>query len=89
MNSYVSVPNPKDVLYVGAYTVFKRPLSYLPIVGGGDPATLISESFLGKEPTRMECWKRTCEAILLAVSAAPGQCQTTNNFDFTIMDDGC
>jgi hypothetical protein len=89
INPYVSVSDPKDVLYVGAYTVFKRPISYLPLVAGGDPATLISESFLGKEPSRAECWKRTCEAILLGVSGAPGVCQGTNNYDFTIMDDGC
>jgi hypothetical protein len=89
VNSYVGMADPKDILYVGAYTVFQRQMSMLPLVGGGDPVTYVSESFLGKEPSRLECWKRTCSAIMLGVSGAAAECPNPSEFDFTVFDNGC
>jgi hypothetical protein len=89
INPYIGLADPKDILYVGAYAVFQRQMSFLPIVGGGDPAVYVSEAFLGKEPSRLECWKRTCSAIMLGISGAAAECPNPSVFDFTVFDNGC
>ena len=56
--------NPQlDYFFTGVYYRYKRPMSILNYLGGGVYSNMHSESFLGKEPTRGECWKRTQKAI--------------------------
>ena len=40
-------------LYVGTTSQFEKPLSSMPLIGSAEDAILLSESFLGKEPTRL------------------------------------
>ncbi|MBT3981307.1 MAG: hypothetical protein HOE90_08130 [Bacteriovoracaceae bacterium] len=49
--------------YVGAYFTYETRLSIFSTVGGSSSAELISESFLGKEPTRAECLERVCSSF--------------------------
>jgi hypothetical protein len=74
-------------MYVGAYTVFERPFSYLGLIGGDTKIKLMSESYLGKEPTRLGCWMRTCQAIVGAT--AQGCEQGEVSLDITVDDNGC
>jgi hypothetical protein len=69
-------------LTVGAYTVFDIPMDVLGRVAGQKKLELVSESFLGKEPTRAECATRVCEAIT-------GQDNCDSSMDITLYDDGC
>lgn len=75
---------PGEYLTVGARTVFEKPIDALGRVVGGGNLTFVSESFLGKEPTRAQCANRTCYAI------TGGECQTGRAwFDVTLYDNGC
>jgi hypothetical protein len=87
-SAYNPVGNP---LYAGAVTVFKKPLSYFRAIAGDTEIRLVSESFLGKEPVRYECWERTCQAINLAILGNPGSCNagSAENKDITVFDNGC
>lgn len=69
-------------LTVGAYTTFEVPMDVLGRVAGQKKLELVSESFLGKEPTRAECATRVCEAIT-------GQDDCSLSMDITLYDDGC
>lgn len=69
-------------LTVGAYTTFEVPMDVLGRVAGQKKLELVSESFLGKEPTRAECATRVCEAIT-------GQDDCSMSMDITLYDDGC
>lgn len=93
INSYMNVRNNSDALMVGLYAVFQKPLSYFQNIAGGEPATFVSEAFLGKEPTRNQCWEQTCAAIIMGVTGAPGgsvACGTASfNLDITVFDNGC
>ena len=52
-----------DPFFTGVYYRYQQPLSLLSFLGGGVKAEMYSESFLGKEPSRGECWERTKAAI--------------------------
>lgn len=69
--------------YVGAYTIFERPLSQYRALGGGVTLNLHSESFLGKEPTRIDCALNTCEAM----TGSSDACSPA--LDITLFDNGC
>ena len=49
--------------FVGSYISFKMDFGVSSMIGGKGPITLISESFLGREPSRQECIERICEAF--------------------------
>jgi hypothetical protein len=89
INSFSSVSNSEQALLVGAYTVFERPLSSFRFVVGNTRATLVSESYLGKEPVRADCWQRTCQAIMMGVTGNPNACSGSGAEDFTVYDNGC
>jgi len=89
INNFSSVTTSQDALFVGAYTVFERPLSFFNSIGGQTITKFVSESYLGKEPVRAECWQRTCQAILLSVTNNLGYCNPGNSYDFTVFDNGC
>jgi hypothetical protein len=69
-------------LGVGAATTFERNIDIMGMVTGSQKVTLISESFLGKEPTRSVCATRICEALT-------GNTNCTPEMDITLYDDGC
>ncbi|HXH31626.1 MAG TPA: hypothetical protein VNJ01_12500 [Bacteriovoracaceae bacterium] len=71
-----------EYLTVGAFTVFSQPIDAVGKVAGQSKLELVSESFLGKEPTRAECANRVCKAI-----KGTDDCKNTD--DITLFDDGC
>ena len=89
INSFSTASSPADALYVGAYTVFERPLSFFQSIAGNTKLKLVSESYLGKEPVRADCWQRTCQSILLSVTGSNSECNPGNTYDFTVFDNGC
>ena len=79
-----------NYLYVGAYSVRIEPLSMYKLISGDTKITYVSESYLGKEPTRADCYQRTCQAIMLAVTGNVVECTRNNTgYDFTVYDNGC
>lgn len=49
--------------YVGSYFTFKAKLSLFSTIAGGDSAELTTESFLGREPPRIDCLERVCSIL--------------------------
>ena len=74
--------NASEYLLVGAYTSFTKNIDALGQVTGQATLNYVSESFLGKEPTRAICLQRVCHAI-----TGGNECQSSD--DFTVFDDGC
>jgi hypothetical protein len=72
---------PSEYLTVGATTSFEQKMDLLGRITGESKLELVSESFLGKEPTRAVCANRTCFGIT-------GQ-DDCRNMDITLYDDGC
>ena len=52
------------------------------MIGGKGPLTMVSESFLGREPSRQECIERICSTF----SAIDGGSCSSHT---TIYDNGC
>lgn len=69
-------------LTVGGRTTFELALDMIGRVAGQKKLEMVSESFLGKEPTRAECATRVCRAVTGADA-----CDDT--MDVTLFDDGC
>lgn len=69
-------------LTVGAYTTFELSIDVMGKLTGQKKLEMVSESFLGKEPTRAECATRVCRAIT-------GQTNCDSTMDITLYDDGC
>jgi hypothetical protein len=74
--------NPANYLTVGATAQFEQSMDVVGKLAGQKKLELVSESFLGKEPTRAECATRVCRAVT-------GQDNCDNNMDITLFDDGC
>jgi hypothetical protein len=75
-------PGDGDYLMVGAYATFSKPIDALGKVTGQTTVDLVSESFLGKEPTRAVCAGRVCSAV-----TGGDSCDET--MDITLFDNGC
>jgi len=73
-------------LFTGTTCAIEESISLFPIIGGGDKAKLVTESFLGKEPVRANCYQMTCQAIAGSRGACRGLIQTS---DITVYDNGC
>ena len=73
-----------DYFFTGAYYYYTQPMSIFSYFGGGVDSEMYSESFLGKEPTRGECWARTKEAM-----KALGIPSDTLKRYTTVFDNGC
>lgn len=71
-----------EYLTVGTYSRFTQKVDTLGKIAGNTELDLVSESFLGKEPTRAACAIRTCQAIT-------GQDTCDESMDITLFDDGC
>ncbi len=69
--------------YVGTRTKFEREISMIGMLGG-QKLNLVSESFLGREPTRADCFKQVCNAM------GNGICEeNTSTVHITTEDNGC
>ncbi len=78
------INTPGSVLYefVGSHYSYTKAISIFSYFGGNIDSLLVSESFLGKEPTRSECWSRVQKAN---EHLAPG-----DQSDYiTLFDNGC
>jgi hypothetical protein len=69
-------------LTVGAFTTFDLTIDPLGKLAGQKKLEMVSESFLGKEPTRAECASRVCHAVT-------GDVNCDRSFDITLFDNGC
>jgi hypothetical protein len=74
--------DPSEYITVGTYTRYTQKVDMLGKVAGNTELDMVSESFLGKEPTRVGCAIRTCKAIT-------GQDVCDESMDITVFDDGC
>ena len=64
--SEVKVLSPAIVdnkVFVGVKTTVEEDFSLSSVVGGGEKIKLVSESFLGREPSISECAQGTCRAV--------------------------
>jgi hypothetical protein len=77
----------KNFIYIGTFADFEQTFSMMAFVGGNDPLSYRTESFLGKEPHRQECLKRICDQFKQQLSASGAGCPTLENA--TYFDDGC
>jgi hypothetical protein len=78
--------NDANGIFTGTVVQFEKPLSALPVVGGGEDAIFYSESFLGKEPMRITCSEMICAAI----SGSLNECNSgADNMDIVLYDNGC
>ncbi len=73
---------PGDYVTVGTMMTFEKEIDAVGQITGQKSIRYVSESFLGKEPTRAVCAQRVCKAIT-------GQTTCSNNLDITLFDDGC
>ncbi|MCT4642611.1 MAG: hypothetical protein N4A33_09990 [Bacteriovoracaceae bacterium] len=71
-------------LFRGTTVTYTQKLSMFSFVGGGQDAIFHSESFLGKEPTKIECLESICRAMGIDI----GTCKSGKQA-ITIMDNGC
>lgn len=62
--------------FVGLFVEYNQPFS-MGFVGGKDPVKFRSESFLGREPTRLETITQVCKAIIAVGSIQGCDVQTT------------
>lgn len=72
---------------VGNSVTFQKKISIFKIIAGDAKATFTSESFLGKETTRADCLRRTCDAIV--TSGGQPVSTSCSGLDVTIEDNGC
>lgn len=80
----IQVNDPESVprkLFVGTIVNFTQRFPSASLIGAGKDMNFISESFLGREPTKSECLTRVCDAI----TAAGGSCDSFSTF----FDNGC
>lgn len=82
VNKSSSGQDTKTYLTVGTSTRFKQKIDILGRIAGNTELELVSESFLGKEPTRVGCATRVCQAMT-------GQESCDESLDITLFDDGC
>lgn len=71
-----------EYLTVGVYARFSQKVDVLGKIAGNTELDLVSEAFLGKEPSRAACATRVCFAMTGNESCEP-------TFDITLFDDGC
>ena len=76
-----------NALFTGTTCEFETATNFFPLIGGGDKAKLVSESFLGKEPIRTTCFEMLCQTIT-------GESRTdcisqSESMDVTLYDNGC
>jgi len=70
-------------LMIGGYTKFTRKMDLIGQITGQQKMELVSESYLGREPTQGVCASRVCKAITDQDSC------TSAGMDITLFDNGC
>jgi hypothetical protein len=70
-------------LMLGAYTKFERKMDLVGQITGSQKLELVSESYLGREPTLGVCASRTCMGI-----TDQDRCEAAA-MDITLFDNGC
>jgi len=74
-------------LMIGGLTQYQKNVDIIGRVVGNTKIDLISESFLGREPTRATCAQRVCFAVTNGEDVCrPG---ASRNLDVTLFDNGC
>lgn len=82
VNRSTSGQSANEYLTVGTYTRYSQKIDMLGKIAGNTELDLVSESFLGKEPSRAGCATRVCQAVT-------GQETCNESLDVTLFDDGC
>lgn len=82
VNKSSSGQSPSEYLTAGVYARYSQKIDMLGRVAGNTELDLVSESFLGKEPTRVGCAIRVCRAMT-------GEDSCEDSMDITLFDDGC
>ena len=72
-----------EYLMIGAYTKFERKMDLIGQITGGQKLELVSESYLGREPTLGVCASRTCRGV-----TDQDRCESSS-MDITLFDNGC
>lgn len=72
----------ENYLTVGTRTTFDQKLDVVGRITGQNKLELVSESFIGKEPTRAACATRVCKAMTNLDTCSA-------QMDITLFDDGC
>lgn len=79
--------------YVGAHIAFTRKLSAFGLLGADQKLELVSEAFLGREPTRADCVARICKAMnsssLGGFNFNDTSCDSGASVEITTEDNGC
>jgi hypothetical protein len=88
-NKSSEVGSPIKYEYVGPKFTHTMPLSLIPIFGPPIELTLLTESFIGREPTRGECYKRICRAMEESRGQALGCSGGAQILHVTLFDNGC
>jgi hypothetical protein len=80
-----------DKLYAGAYFAFKQKLSTFAWIARNKESFMVTEAYLGKEPTRRICLLRTCYSIKYHTDYSGISCDnpTGNDLHLTVFDNGC
>lgn len=83
----LELKNPEEAgaypIHSGAIYSYETTFGISDFLGGKIPLKFVSESFLGREPVRIECAMRTCDAI----KATGASCESF--VEVTIFDNGC
>jgi hypothetical protein len=82
VNQLLPSTDTSQYLTVGAKTIFEVRMDAIGRILGESKLELVSESFLGHEPTRAQCANRTCVGIT-------GTTSCSETMDITLYDDGC
>lgn len=89
----VTINSPGTSLYEysGVVVKFKKKFAPFAFMGGTEDVNFISESFLGREPTRGECFKRICDHVM--GDHIGFQCESSgvnpSEYHITVYDNGC
>jgi hypothetical protein len=70
--------------FVGAYVKYQKPITIIKAIGGDAKIDFLSESFIGKEPTRHTCLDRACKSVL----QQDMECSSAS-MHLTLFDNGC
>lgn len=98
INKAIEAGDPTEMkrsILTGAYFEFQQKLSMMDLLGGNREVFLVSESFLGKEPSRIECHANICSTIKAKLGAyikgdpCANSGTAENNILITLYDDGC
>lgn len=74
-----------SALFAGTTLYFEQKVSLMPVIGGNQKAKLLSESFLGKEPTIINCLEMVCQAM----TGSRQDCKDISQKSVTLYDNGC